>query len=80
MRIIAPIISLVLASSAAAYLPFRVQRPIELEAITTTPQEQESYDGHQVWRLDWSEMDRSTKDSLRDVINVSQLPLSRSDE
>jgi hypothetical protein len=73
MRNIAPIISLVLASSAAAYLPFR-QVPLQLETLTPSP-EQESYDGHQVWRLDWTDMERSTKDSLRDVINVRIGPL-----
>jgi hypothetical protein len=74
MRNIAPIIGLVLASSAAAYIPFRPQQPLQLDTLTTSP-EQESYDGHQVWRLDWTDMDRSTKDSLRDIINVYTIPL-----
>jgi hypothetical protein len=71
MRNIAPIIGLILASSAAAYLPFR-QQPLQLETLTALS-EQESYDGHQVWRLDWTDMERSTKDSLRDIINVSAI-------
>jgi hypothetical protein len=70
MRNIAPIIGAVLASSAAAYLPFHTpQRPLQVNTLTEASQE--SYDGHQVLRLDWSDMEESTKSSLKDVINVS---------
>ena len=71
MKHLAPILGLVLASSAAAYLPFHTpQRP--LQAGTLNDASQESYDGHQVWRLDWTDMEQGTKSSLRDVIDVSR--------
>ena len=70
MKHLAPILGLVLASSAAAYLPFHTpQRPLQVNTLNDASQE--SYDGHQVWRLDWTDMEEGTKSSLRDVIDVS---------
>lgn len=65
MRNLPPIFSLVLASSASAYNPFRSpQQPLRAGVS------QERYDGYQVWRLDWRADDQSTRDDIRQAINV----------
>jgi hypothetical protein len=73
MRSIAPALCLVLASSVAAYLPFHApQQPLQVQPLSSSS----AYDGHQVWRLEWSGMDATSKRDLREAISVSSRPFS----
>jgi hypothetical protein len=70
MRNLAPAVCLILATSAAAYLPFHPpQQPFKVQPSS----DQASYDGHQVWRLDWESMDVGSKLDFREAISVRSL-------
>lgn len=62
---IVPVLSLVLATSAAAYLPFNApQQPLQAGPS------QQRYDDHQVWRLDWSDESQDTRRAIKEAVNV----------
>lgn len=41
--------------------------------ITSAPDDMERYDGHKVWRIDWSGIGESSKHVLHDILEVSLL-------